>query len=79
MTKGVCLSLVSSDIEKAVERWIIFKYRRVKSMNIAKVWKEGDIWSVEVEFEIKTGIFSSQKHMHSLQVDATTGEVIGYK
>lgn len=76
---GDNLPISSGDVEKAVAKWVGSKYRDVKGLAITKLWKEGDIYSVDVEFEIKTGIFSSERRMHSLQVDASSGEVVGYK
>ncbi|MBA7502161.1 hypothetical protein ES706_00743 [subsurface metagenome] len=69
----------SKDVEKSVEKWVRSKYRNIKSLAITKLWKEGDMWNVDIELEIKTGILSSEKNMHSLQVDASSGEIIGYK
>jgi len=69
----------AEDVEKIVEKWLRNKYKKIKELTITKLWKEENMWSVDVELRVKSGIFTSKKYMCSLQVDASSGEVVGYK
>jgi hypothetical protein len=70
----------AEDVEKIVEKWLRNRYmHKIKQLTITKLWKEGNVWSVDVELEIKSGIFSSKRCTCSLQVDANSGEIVGYK
>lgn len=67
----------SDDAEAVVMKWIQMRHK-VKRVHFRKVWKKGDTWVVDLEAEVKTGIFAKTKRSFKLRISGATGDVIGY-
>ncbi len=66
------------DAEREARKWIADKYPKAKDISFTKIWKEGDVWIIDGELEIKTGFFAIAKKPFKLQLSSETGEIIGY-
>ena len=68
-----------SDAEASANRWLESRYgKNLWRTRVAKAWKDGNLWTVDVEADVKTGLIGSKIMKHSLQVNSN-GEVVGYR
>jgi len=51
------------------------RYPRAKRIHLGRTWKENEVWIVEVDIKIKTGVFSTVKKRFRLQINDETGEI----
>lgn len=64
-----------TDARVRARSFIKERFPRVKRIYLGRTWKENDVWIVEVEIKVKTGVFSTVKKMFRLQISAETGEM----
>jgi hypothetical protein len=64
-----------TDARVRARRFVKERYPRVKRIYLGRTWRENEVWIVEVEVKVKTGVFSTVKERFRLQISAETGEI----
>lgn len=67
-----------SDAELEFKRWLEDKFPRAKNVNFKKVWKDEELWILEGNATISTGLFKDESKKFKVQM-TLSGEIVSYE
>lgn len=67
-----------SDAELEFKRWLEDKFPRAKNVNFKKVWKDKELWILEGDVTISTGLFKYESKKFKVQM-TLSGEIVNYE